>query len=233
MRFFLAAATLASVLALAGCCDTRDMETRPTAHRESAAARDPQAGAAPVAAAPARRPAPAARPAPVGRAPRLHLIPPTTEELPVLVDLAPHPHQGTVGVEGAERPPRLVLTGDFTEPPLTPEEKRALGEEEPYYRPLLYEAPRAAGSLILPYSGGQEVAIAGMGGSDVGSDRAMRGVMAWGWGAQDVGISRAALPTGNLYDQVPTQTGTTPEAWLGVGYDRPPSKARAKPYIEE
>ncbi len=91
--------------------------------------------AAPGCVAPERRSGPV-RPAPG----ELQAMPELDPGMPV-----------SVGIEGRGDAPRVVLVPDFKEPPLTPEERAALGEREDRIRRLDYTLP---GDLPSPRVGG-------------------------------------------------------------------------------
>ncbi len=85
---------------------------------------------------------------------------PTPEELPRMPEVRQHYAQGDVKVPGRRQTPRAVLTPDFEEPPLTPEERAAVGEDKPEYEPLLHPyRGHIVGTGVGNWYGGQDVAI--------------------------------------------------------------------------
>ena len=66
---------------------------------------------------------------------------PTDDELPSHVEASEPFIQATVAVQGQQAQPQIDLAPSFQEPELTPAERKALGKEEPTYKPLLFPPP--------------------------------------------------------------------------------------------
>jgi len=71
---------------------------------------------------------------------RFEAVQPAPGELAPMPELDPG-MPVSVGIEGRGDAPRVVLVPDFKEPPLTPEERAALGEREDRIRRLDYTLP--------------------------------------------------------------------------------------------
>lgn len=91
---------------------------------------------------------------------------------PTTVSVAPHPEElpkfertervipARIGVEGRDEQLSVLLVPKFTEPELTPQEKRALGQEEPAINWLEFYVPPREG-YVGPGTGGVSAAIGG------------------------------------------------------------------------
>lgn len=154
-------------------------------------------------------------------------VAPLHEELPNLAAVGVSTQQATVKVQGLETEPRIPLTPDFKEPPLTAEEKLALGEREPAFKLLPYEVRRRAGSIVLPTDGGLETAAWGWGGADAATGPFSTPFAVADWGGPAVGIeTNPYAGTGTIRPEF-RQRWNGPDASLQTGVDRPARKARA------
>lgn len=150
-------------------------------------------------------------------------------ELPYLEPVLP----ATVAVEGRREAPRARLTPDLEPPPLTAEEKAALGEREIIISILKYPLPtRTPGSPVGPYFGGVTTAAHGQAGAAVG-------LVPFG---PRVGTAGHAGVTSGAYPVPASIAGLTPprapisgqagEVSVQVGTDRAKRIAGRKPRIE-
>jgi hypothetical protein len=98
--------------------------------------------------------------------PKSTTVAPTHDELPQFKELEPTIY-AIVGVERRTTQGLVQLVPEFKEPPLTADEKAALGQPKPEYKFLLYPAPGwPAGSHVAPWDGGITAAQYGYGGPE-------------------------------------------------------------------
>lgn len=157
-------------------------------------------------------------------------VQPTTEELPDLAVAKPRTHQMDVAVEGRPGTPIEPLTPDFKEPELTPEERAALGRDEPTYEPLLYNLPgRAPGSTVAFEYTMPRVAVYGVGAAQSGVTAWAPRVIAWGDADASIGLSTTTPPTGHAGEVRGPIGGVGMSDSLKVGYGMPVERSRVDP----
>lgn len=165
---------------------------------------------------------------------RLAAVKPSHDELPVLAEIQPSAQQASVKVQGRDATGRTVLVPEFKEPPLTPEERAALGEKEPLVKLLQFEdLTRVPGSPVAGWAGGVDTHAAGYGRPATAYDIASVTTAQRGMCPAGIGIGGRAPPVGNLYHPTPPGAHPGPEERVTTAVDRPSHVARAQTRRDE
>ena len=155
---------------------------------------------------------------------------PTADELPSHAEETEPACQAVVAVQGRQAEPRIDLAPSFKEPELTPAERKALGKEEPTYKPLLFDFP---GHFHPPLVG------TWYGGVDTGALHRLSPTVNFTesksltaallpFGGPTVGYDPRPHPGGKMYGSVPLPGTVRGESWVQIGVDRASKVARVK-----
>jgi hypothetical protein len=179
-----------------------------------------------VEAAPASPSQTAAEPVPASDA---TLSDPTLAELPNPAARPRRSIAAKVGIQQYRRPPQVPMVPDFKEPPLTPEERAALGEDQP--KPpdefnTFAKNERGLEHGVGPFEARVTTATYGIGGAEVGLNPATSYYGSWGMGGFYAGIDFRSRPVAIGYESVTPRTGIGPESRVlsGEGTERSGAK---------
>lgn len=149
---------------------------------------------------------------------------PTLAELPDLTNKYERTIAAKVGVLEMNKPPRVRIVADYKEPPLTPEEKAAVGEDKPkpgddllaFYRP-----ERGPEHGVHPLESRVEAGIFGRGGGTIGLVPASHSYSSWGLAGFDSKIDPGNRSQAMSYDVLPKKAGVGPESRVHSGEGDP------------
>lgn len=156
---------------------------------------------------------------------RLAVLPPTPEELP---DIQTHQEshvQASIVAERDPDQPRVVLVPDFKEPPLTPEEKVAIGKLDPPYKLLPYALRRRAPGSAVGDWGGADVGVSSVHPSTALAP-AERVASAGDWGGPSISVDQFIT---RILAGYPAEhrafAGPAEYPGIGIGDRREPARA--------
>ncbi|MBI5866295.1 MAG: hypothetical protein HZB38_17630 [Planctomycetes bacterium] len=158
------------------------------------------------------------------------LISPTLEELPNLKPLVERQVSARIGVEGDEFQARRRIVADYTEPALTEEEKKAVGEDKPAVDDVLgfYRASQGTEHGAAPFARESGIGISGKGGTNVGYNPPKTGASSLGWGGNYARVDVVSRKSISIYD-VRQRTYSIGKPWsMQIGEGPARSKAVAE-----
>lgn len=156
---------------------------------------------------------------------RVAVLPPTPDELPDIRTQQESHVQASIVAERDSDEPRVVLVPEFKEPPLTPEEKVAIGKLDPPYKLLPYVLRRRAPGSAVGDWGGADVGVSSVHRS-VSLAPSERVAYAGGWGGPSISVDQfvtrilAAYPADRR-----AHAGPAEYPGIGIGDRREPARA--------
>ncbi|MCK4341748.1 MAG: hypothetical protein KAY37_08505 [Phycisphaerae bacterium] len=147
---------------------------------------------------------------------------PAPHELPPLEYVRRSPHQGEVKVIGRVEEPVVALVPSFEEPELTPEERAAVGEDGPEYKPLLFnDLVWTPSTSVGDWYGGINTYASGLGGADtIHESMVTQRYHVSGWGGAAIGIGANVPLPGHTYRPDWRFRAVGPAGGLSVGIGR-------------
>ena len=154
---------------------------------------------------------------------------PTDDELPSHVEASEPFIQATVAVQGQQAQPQIDLAPSFQEPELPPAERKALGKEEPTYKPLLFPPPgHYHPPLVGTWYGGVETGALPRLAPAVHLTESESLTTLLPYGGPTVGYEPRPHPGGKMYGSVPLPGTVRGESWVEIGVDRASHVAHVK-----